>query len=245
MKKHISLRSSDLHILAMAFMLCDHSWAMLFTQQRWLTCLGRIAFPIFAFMLVEGFCHTRNLKKYMGRMLVFALLSEIPFDLVYGGTPMYWYHQNVLWTLLLGLALMALIEKSRRKGKRWITALVSITVTAAAYAIGIAAKLDYFGVGIVTILVFYFFRGRKWWCFAGQFICLYYLNMELLGGYYYPITLFGHEFELIEQGLALLALIPIWLYSGEQGCHSKWFRYFCYGFYPGHLLVLYLLWRFL
>lgn len=240
----INVKSAHLHILAMALTLCDHSWAMLFTQQRWLTCLGRIAFPIFAFMLVEGFFHTRNLKKYMLRMLGFALISEIPFDLVYGGVPFYWYHQNVMWTLLLGLILMQLIETVRQKNRLWLTVLVSIAATAGAYLIGIAGKLDYFGVGIVTVLVFYFFRGQKWWCYLGQLACLYWLNVELLGGYYYPITVFGHEFELIEQGLALLALIPIWLYRGERGYHGKWFQYFCYAFYPGHLLLLYLLWRF-
>ena len=65
--------------------------------------------------------------------------------------------------------------------------------------------------------------------------------MELLGGFMYEIPLFGGTFELTRQGLALLALIPIWLYRGRQGYHSRWFRYFCYAFYPAHLLILGLL----
>lgn len=236
------LTSAQLHILAMGFMLCDHVWAMLFTQQRWLTCLGRVAFPIFAFLLVEGFFHTRDLKKYMLRMLLFAVISEIPFDLVYSGTAFYPYHQNVMWTLLLSLLTMELIHRTRQRGKLWLTVLVSVLAAAAAYLIGIVLQLDFFGIGIPTVLVFYFFRGDRWWCRLGQLACLYWLNVELIGGYYYPITLFGHEIEFIEQSLALLALIPIWLYSGEKGYHAKWFQYLCYAFYPAHLLILYLLW---
>ena len=64
---------------------------------------------------------------------------------------------------------------------------------------------------------------------------------ELLGGYTYELSLFGYEFGLVRQGLALFALLPIWLYRGEQGYHPRWMRYLFYGFYPAHLLVLGLL----
>ena len=103
--------------------------------------------------------------------------------------------------------------------------------------------VDYYGAGVLTVLVFYLFHGRAWWCYVGQFLGLYYINVEMLGGFYYPVTILGHQFELMQQGLALLALIPIWLYRGRQGYHKKWFQYFCYGFYPGHMLVLFVLWQ--
>lgn len=79
------ISTAALHIIAMLFMLMDHLWATLLPAQEWLTCVGRIAFPIFAFMSVEGYFHTHNFKKYLLRMLVFAVISEIPFDLMYGG----------------------------------------------------------------------------------------------------------------------------------------------------------------
>ncbi len=85
---------------------------------------------------------------------------------------------------------------------------------------------------------FYIFRGRKWCCLLGQVLTLYWINVVLLGGLMYPIRLFGMEFELCQQGLALLALVPIWLYRGRQGCHSKPFQYACYAFYPVHMLLL-------
>ena len=84
--KHFDLSAAALHILAMLFMLMDHMWATVFPAQDWLTCVGRVAFPIFAFMAVEGYFHTHSFKKYALRMLLFAVLSEIPFDFMYGGT---------------------------------------------------------------------------------------------------------------------------------------------------------------
>ena len=70
---------------------------------------------------------------------------------------------------------------------------------------------------------------------------LYYLNVEVLSGLAWPVTLLGREFFLVQQGLALLALVPIWLYRGRQGYHSRGFQYACYAFYPVHMLILYLL----
>ena len=236
--KNFELTAAVLHIIAMTLMLMDHLWATLLPAREWLTCAGRVAFPIFAFMAVEGYFHTRSFKKYILRMLLFAVLSEIPFDLMYGGTWFYPVHQNVLWTFLLSLLGVWLMEQVRKKGKTWMYLLVCVLVVLAGLVLGTLCMVDYYGVGVLTVFVFYFLHGRKWWCFLGQLAALYCLNVELLGGLMYPVQLFGMEFELCQQGLALLALIPIWLYRGRQGYHSKPFQYLCYAFYPVHMLLL-------
>lgn len=236
--KNFELTAAVLHIIAMTLMLMDHLWATLLPAKEWLTCAGRVAFPIFAFMAVEGYFHTRSFKKYILRMLMFAVLSEIPFDLMYGGTWFYPVHQNVLWTFLLSLLGVWLMEQVRKKGKTWMYLLVCVLVVLAGLVLGTLCMVDYYGAGVLTVFVFYFLHGRKWWCFLGQLAALYWLNVELLGGLMYPVQLFGMEFELCQQGLALLALIPIWLYRGRQGYHSKPFQYLCYVFYPVHMLLL-------
>ena len=236
--KNFELTAAVLHIIAMTLMLMDHLWATLLPAKEWLTCAGRVAFPIFAFMAVEGYFHTRSFKKYILRMLLFAVLSEIPFDLMYGGTWFYPVHQNVIWTLLLALLGIRLMETVRKKQKTWLYLLVAALVTVTWTILGTLGMVDYYGAGILTVFIFYFFRGRKWWCLLGQLLALYWVNVEMLGGLMYPIHLFGNEFEICQQGLALLALIPIWLYRGRQGYHSKPFQYLCYGFYPVHMLAL-------
>lgn len=238
---HAKLQTSSagLHILAMGLMLCDHAWAMLFPAAEWLTCIGRIAFPIFAFMVVEGFFHTHDLKRYLLRLLSGALLSEIPFDLMYGGSVFYPQHQNVLWTFLLSLLLLTLLERCKARFRPLVAAGLATGLTAVGFLVGYLTMVDYYGVGILTVLTFYAFHKRTWPDRLLQLLCLYILNVGILGGFYYEFTIFGHTVEIVQQGLALLALIPIWLYRGKQGFHSKAFQTFCYAFYPAHMLLLF------
>lgn len=242
-KKGIS--SAGLHILAMAFMLCDHAWAMLFPAQEWLTCLGRLAFPIFAFMISEGYARTSSLKRYMGRMLLWAVISEVPFDLMYGGSAFYPFHQNVLWTFLLSLAVLYLIDLCRQKLKPVLSLPLAALAVTAGYGLAYILMLDYYGAGVLTVVVFHLFRQRNAISLMGQIAGLYIINVTMLGGYYYEVSLFGHTFELVQQSFAMLALVPIWLYNGQRGYDAKWFRLLCYGFYPDHILLLYFIRRFM
>lgn len=240
-KLQIETTSTSLHIMAMLFMLCDHLWATIVPGNDWLTCVGRISFPIFAFMIVEGYFHTHNLKKYVGRLLIFAILSEIPFNLVVGSSLFYPIHQNVLWTFLIAILLIYLNEKAKSKGRIWIRIIAGVGSVFLAFILGLVTLVDYHYAGVLTVLVFYFFRGRKWWHFCGQILMLAYINIEILSGYAYEINLFGNTYYLVRQGLALLALIPIWLYRGKQGPHNKVLQYVYYAFYPVHLLILFLM----
>lgn len=239
--KKLSISAFALHIIAMTLMLCDHMWATVVPGSQWMTDIGRIAFPIFAFMIVEGFYHTRNLKKYVLRLLIFALLSEVPFNFMYGGSAFYPFHQNVLWTFLISVGCITLIEKVRVKGKLWKTILVAVLMTVAGAALGFILMVDYFGFGVLMVLVFYYFRGRKWYHFAGQLICLCYINFVLMRGLVYPVNIFGHTVEIAQQGFAVLALIPIWMYRGERGPYNKVIQFIWYAFYPVHMAVLALL----
>ena len=230
--------SASLHIMAMLFMLCDHLWGTIVPGNDWLTCVGRITFPIFAFLIVEGYFHTSSLKKYMGRLLVFALLSEIPFNLAMGSRVFYPIHQNVLWSFLISLLLISWNERVKNSGKLWKQVTVGGISIVLGAVLGLLTMVDYYHAGVLTVLTFYFFRGKKWWNYIAQLFCLWYINMEMLGGFGYEVALFGKTFFFMRQGLALLALIPIWLYKGERGHQSRAFRWFCYAFYPVHLLVL-------
>lgn len=239
MKKNgFDLSAAALHILAMALMVLDHMWATVVPGNLWMTCAGRLAFPIFAFLIAEGLTHTRDVKAYRRRMLAAAILSEIPFNLMYASSPIYPFHQNVLWTFLIAMYMIALVERVKRRGKTLWTAAVGAAALGLGMLLGTVSMVDYGGAGVATVMLFYFARGRRWYHFALQAAGMYYLNVEVLKGIYYPVTLFGHEFEFYQQSLALLALIPIWLYRGRQGHHSKAFRFACYAFYPVHMLIL-------
>lgn len=231
----------SLHIMAMVFMLFDHMWATIIPHSDWMTCVGRLAFPIFAFLIVEGYFHTHSLKKYVGRLLIFAVISEIPFNLMMGNTVFYPTHQNVLWTFLIGILCIHIIEKAKHTEKVWLIALAGVASLTIATVLGLLGMVDYYNAGIYTVLVFYVFRGRKWWNFLGQFLLLAYINIQLLSGMEYEIHMFGHTFFIVQQSFALLALIPIWLYRGKQGPHSKGLQYLYYAFYPVHTLILGLL----
>ena len=240
-KRKFGISSSTLHILAMVFMLCDHAWATVFSGNQWLNSIGRLAYPIFAFLLVEGYFHTRDLKKYVLRMLLFALISEIPFNLMMAGTLIYPFDQNVIWTMLWGILFIWMNERVKKTGVMWKRILAGIGIALLALLAGPVTFVDYGGVGILIILMFYYLRGKKWWCLLGQVVIMYYLNVVVLKGMEVPVELFGREFFISQQGLALFSLIPIWLYNGTKGIRSKTFQYCCYAFYPEHMVILYLI----
>lgn len=230
------LSASTMHILAMLFMVCDHLWGTVVPGNDWLTMIGRLAFPIYAFMIVEGWKHTRSRKHYALRLLICALASEIPYNLLKGS----WinpFEQNVIWTFLIGLGMIALNEKATKKNV-WVRVATAAGTIALGYLSGLLLMVDYGAGGVMTVLVFYFFRGRHWQDFAGQACALGYLYLELMKGMQYDFTLFGSAFSFPRQGLALLALIPIWLYSGKAGIKHPAFKWVRYAFYPAHMALL-------
>lgn len=187
--------------------------------------IGRIAFPIFCFLLTEGFFHTRDRKKYALRLGAFALISEVPFDLLFNGQVLENGYQNVFFTLFIGFVTMTAMDAVRRTAGGGAVppgggaAVIPAAGQAVTAILGMAAaeilRTDYGALGVMSILVFYVFRKTR----PAQIIagCLAFVWWE---------------------PPALLAFLPIALYNGKRGRNIK---YFFYLFYPVHLLLLYLL----
>ena len=113
-KKIQFLNSNTLRLVAVLLMISDHVWATTMSFGNWMTYIGRMAFPIFAFQIAEGFIHTKDFKKYALRLLAFGLVSEIPFNLFYSSRWFNPYLQNVMFTLLLGLLAIRVIDNLKK-----------------------------------------------------------------------------------------------------------------------------------
>lgn len=239
-KRIPDVSSFGLHLLAMALMLCDHIWATLPNMPLWMTGVGRIAFPIFAFLIAEGHARTRDVKQYRRRLLLLAAATEIPFNLMTGGSLINPFHQNVIWTFLLASVCIGFWKKAEDQRSVPVF-LLAAAATLAGYLAGYVLFVDYYGEGVLMVLVFWLFRGSRWWQRLGQAVCLYGINVEMLKGQTVLFSLLGQTHEVPLQAFALLALIPIWLYRGRQGPHSKTIKRINYAFYPAHMLVLWLI----
>lgn len=232
------MTSFILHIIAMFTMLLDHMWGTSIISSEVFTCIGRISFPIFAFMIVEGFSHTSDKKKYIKRMFIFALISEIPFNLMVSLRVFNPFHQNVLWTFLIALLLMQWNEKHKNKDDIVKTFFIILGTIVLGGLIGIISCSDYNAGGVLTVLTFYYFKDKTWFNRLIQLIFLYFINFEVLGGIGWDLNLFGNTFFLPQQSIALLSLVPIWLYNGKQGPYNKTTKNIYWWFYPTHMLVL-------
>ena len=233
-KTRFGLNSTALRLLAILFMLLDHLWATVVPGNLWMTCVGRLAFPIFAFQLCEGYRHTGDFRRYCLRLLLFALLSEIPFNLFYAGSVLFPFHQNVMFTLLLGLLAIRQADMLRREQgiKRKSLCCLALLVVLAG---GVLLLPDYGLRGVMTVLCFFVFREHRLFQLAAMAV----LNIFAFKGQTIPVSLFGLAYDFPIQGFALLALPLIWLYNGEKGPGGRGLRLFWYIFYPLHMLALY------
>jgi len=223
----------SLRCLALAAMLLDHLWATVVPGNLWMNVVGRMAFPIFAFQAVEGYVHTSDFRRYLKRLLLFGLVSEIPFNLILSGSWIYPFHQNVMFTLALGLLSLRSLDRAIQAGNGK-NRVLGILASMAWCVLGAVTFVDYGGYGIMTVLLFGLCRYlpcRKLF----QLVGLTAIHVFLMEGMMIPI--FGREFPV--QGFALLALIPIWLYNGEKGPRTALVQWGSYWFYPLHMLVLY------
>ena len=223
-----------LRIIALVSMLCDHVGRTILSDEVWLTYIGRLAFPIFAYQLVEGYAHTRDIHKYSLRLLACALTSEIPFDLMLYGE-CFGRHQNVLWTLLLGLIGISLTDKVlNTSAEKIVTWTCMVMIISALFTIAVFLRVDYSGMGVLQIFLFFLLRKSPFSCLV---FTTFLLNCTSSIGPYLP----SPASMLPIQSLATLALLPIRFYNGSPGYHSKAWTWFCYLFYPLHMTLLALL----
>jgi hypothetical protein len=210
-QKRRGISGSTLKLIAIITMLIDHIGAgileqrpdffqnhVLYDVDHVLRFIGRIAFPIFCFLLVEGFCHTRNIKKYAMRLLAFAIISEIPFDLAFSRKIFETSHQNVFFTLFLGLVTLAIMKQFEEN-----KIVKILTIVAGIFAAEILST-DYAGFGVAFIILLYIFRD----------------NMKFRNIFC--------SIAIMWEYTAPLAFIPISFYNGERGFNMKYFFYLFY-----------------
>ena len=212
-----------LKLLACGAMLVDH-WALLFGKSIWFRALGRLAFPIYCFLISEGLAHTRNRRRYFGRLALMALVTEPIYDLAFYPRAI-WQGQNVLWTLLLGGLLLDRLEQGREPVEKlfWFLLLPLC---------GELLGVSYGAWGILLIALFGLTRGQP------EAVLSQTLGMALLslcmGSI--PIDVWGMNIPV--QLFSVFAMVPIGLYSGRKSTKSPWVSRAFYLFYPLHLLVL-------
>lgn len=212
------MSSFVLRIIALVTMIIDHTGAVLFPDQVWLRCIGRIAFPLYIFLIAQGCKHTRSMEKYMLRLLVFAVVSEIPYDLAVGTPSALWNfaQQNVFWTLLFGVAALWACRFLEKKGvPAYLSWLVVLPIAFGADLL----HTDYSSLGVLAVFATARMNNKylQWLCLAAFIVIQYYSNwIVLLSG--------------------ALALIPIILYNGQPGPRKLKFAF--YAAYPAHLLIL-------
>lgn len=216
--KLLSLFSgSALKIIAVLSMVTDHCAYYLLDGNTWayevMRCFGRVAFPVFAFLVAEGFAHTRNRMRYFLSLLLFAVISEVPWYLLNGADGTH----NVMFTLALGVAALAVFERLQKHGALAIAAILLVALSAE------ISGLDYGWHGIVEILVFHLFRSKKY-CQSTRLLQL---------AFAFP---FMSHYGIIG---ALLACSVILLYDGTRGIiRGKVAKYGFYAIYPVHLIII-------
>ena len=230
-QKRTGISGSVLKWIAILSMFIDHSAAVL-VEAGWIAGLrevsyyeyllmrgvGRLAFPIYCFLLVEGFLHTRNVKKYLLRLGLFALISELPFDLAMRRSFFTLRYQNVFFTLFIGLLALTLWRwLTQRKGFQavwWRQTLGLLGIVALAW-LAAFCRTDYGWQGVAVISLMYLLRERPIPRDLGSLAVLYTSSILELAAFP-DVVLFQ-------------------LYNGQRGRQSK---YFFYIFYPAHLLIL-------
>ncbi|MBQ9828424.1 MAG: conjugal transfer protein TraX [Lachnospiraceae bacterium] len=192
--------------------------------------IGRLAFPIFCFLIIEGVRYTKNWKLYALRLLIFAALTEVPFDRLFSvdGSFFDWTYQNVLFTLLLGMLCAAFLRFYDGPSRYMIYATLVITAAMTAETFLLS---DYGASGVAMIGVMgYLLDDKPEWAKIPDRAWTVFVCAAAIG------TCCLVQMNVLELP-ALFALIPISLYNGERGLGGRAAKYIFYSVYPLHLLI--------
>lgn len=222
-----------LKIIALVSMLIDHTGVILSmnSYSTVLRLIGRIAFPIFAFLVAEGCFYTKNIKNYMLRLFIFGVISQLPFILFTGNINNFFTHLNIFFTLGLGVLCIYSYNVFNTKINREL--LKRLMIVCSCYFILITAEslnTDYGAFGVFLIYCLYLCKNSSVTLFKLKIRQLFVLSIFILLCYP-PITQYG-RYMFIGGSISLL---PIILYNGNKGKSFKWLFYV---FYPLHLIIL-------
>lgn len=219
------LSSFALRLIALACMCIDHIGLALFPSEGAFRCVGRLAFPLYCFLLAQGFIHTHDLRAYARRLLLLALVSEIPFDLLIFGRLSCAVEQNVLFSLLIGLC--ALHAADRYRGKPLAAAFSAALLCMGA----MAARVSYGWLPVALCLCAYYAGGKKLKLALSFALVLlvYSLSLHLSG--------VAQSWVLVSL-CALLSILPLLLYNGRRGWRFPLLTAAFYAAYPLHIVCL-------
>ena len=224
----------SLKIIAIISMTFDHVSYLIFDKFSFINYIGRIAFPIFAYQITEGYIHTHNLKKYFFRLFIFSLISQIPF-MLFSSLLSDEISLNIFFTLLLGLGAITIYDALNKiECKNKITHisynLIGLAGVCLFAFLANIARCDYGYFGVFIIFFFYLFRNKKLLMNATfiAMVFIYYGQRLLFSTAYIPYLLI-----II---FTIFPLLFINLYNHKKGKDTK---YFLYIFYPLHLLIIY------
>ena len=218
----------------------DDVWELLYRINSDLRVIGRIAFPLFCFLMIHGFIHTHSRLKYAGNLLLFALLSELPFDFLFYDE-IDFAHEHVVWTLLIGLLMIWALEAVNQTNiKMILKCAASLPVIAAGIKMSMVLNTDYAWTGVLLILGLYLFRKKKGLqCtipFVVFFIARVFRNVEL-GYYSFGIQVIRETFKLYWS----IVISAFMILRCNEKRYIRKGKYFFYAFYPVHILILYLI----
>ena len=236
------MTSFTLKCIAIIAMIIDHTSVAFFKQTTLFNVIGRIAFPIFAFQISEGYIHTKNLKRYFLRLFCFAIISQVPFmlfDSMFTSN----FTFNIFGTLFIGLLVILLYDKISNcsfkltNNKKFNLTINKIFGFITAILLGVVSQIchfDYGFWGVAIIFLFYIFKNDK----IGMLI--FYITACIIK-YGVNIIIYGYHYIYILLCLGtIIPIIFIYLYNGKQG---KKIKYLLYAFYPVHLLILYFIFK--